>query len=519
MYVSNKNQKELYAKLLTQTGLVSGEILVKDGTRTPKPVVLDNPVLYITTQGGAPILNKEDYVTCTYKIVNSLGFGETLFNQPGRIRGRGNSTWTMAKKPWKVKLDTSSTVLGMPKSKDWALLANYVDPSKIRGSLAFEISNRTAALPWAPRSVNVEVYLNQVYQGLYQLTESVEVATTRVNIDELKATHLSGRNLTGGYILEVDTRLEENGEIGWRTRLNVPIIFDTPDGDISEQYNYAKNFTQACEDALFANNFTDGAWKELLDVDSWADWYLLNELVANNDSGFGSSVKMTKSRDPATGPPSKLKLGPAWDFDASCGITFFIPHPTNTWWTRVGATWIARMIEDPSFRDVLKVRWASLRSRLLAEDDSIFDWIAAQEDMLTDAISRDKTLWGDANAPNVASWLQSRIEWISYQFELPFGVTAPPAAPANFTTTGVWHNQVTLAWDMIPTNNGLGVTGYRVRQDGKIIAMGAYPYENNLQGITVGGLTPLTQYTFSVECRNAEGVWSNQSTLQVTTLS
>jgi hypothetical protein len=79
--------------------------------------------------------------------------------------------------------------------------------------------------------------LNGNYLGLYQFSESVEVDPNRVNIDKLKASHTSGRDLTGGYILEVDTRFEENGEIGWRTRLNVPIIFDTPDGDILEQYN------------------------------------------------------------------------------------------------------------------------------------------------------------------------------------------------------------------------------------------------------------------------------------------
>lgn len=510
MHISDKNLNELYPQLLTDDGLVSGELLPKDGVRSPKPFTLDNPVLYITTLNNAPILNKEDYVTCTYTIVNSHGFGETLLNQPGRIRGRGNSTWTMPKKPWKMKLDNSVSVLGMPKSKDWALLANYVDPSKIRGSLAFEISNRTEALPWAPRSKNLDVYLNGTYVGLYQLTESVEVAATRVNIDDLKASHTSGRNLTGGYILEVDTRLEENGEIGWRTRLNVPIIFDTPNGDIAQQYNYARTFTQACEDALFANNFTDGAWKQLLDENSWADWYLVNELVANNDSGFGSSVKMVKPRDPVSGPPSKLHLGPTWDFDASCGITFFIPHPPDTWWTRVGATWIARMIEDPSFRQTLKVRWGSLRSQLLAEDDSIFDWISAHEAELDSAIERDATLWGNGSAPNVSQWLQARIDWMDFQFDRPYGLTTPSGVPTGFRANYVGTNDIHLQWDDMGASLGTGAIGYRVRHNGVIIAMTAYPY-GSLANVELSGLTRDTEYIFTLESRNPEGVWSTPS--------
>lgn len=112
--------------------------------------------------------------------------GAELFNQPGRIRGRGSSTWTMPKKPYKVKLDNEIPVLGMPASKDFYLLANYIDPSKVRYAMANEISGRTG-LPWAPRSVNLEVYLNGNYlPGLYQFQESVEVDPNRVNIDKAK---------------------------------------------------------------------------------------------------------------------------------------------------------------------------------------------------------------------------------------------------------------------------------------------------------------------------------------------
>lgn len=517
MYASDKNQRKLYPKLLTNDGLKNGEFLAKDSPKRTPPAIVDTPVLYITTQNNAPVNSKEVYVTCTYKIVNNGGVGETLFEQPGRIRGRGNSTWTMPKKPWKVKLDTSTAILGMPKSKDWALLANYIDPSKLRGSLAFEISNRTQSLVWAPRSVNVEVYLNDEYHGLYQLAESVEVAPTRVNIDELKATHISGRNLTGGYILEVDTRLEQNGEIGWRTRLNVPIIFDTPDGDIAEQFTYAKNFTQTCEDALFSNDFTDGAWKELLDVNTWADWYLLNELVANNDSGFGSSVKMTKSRDPAVGPPSKLKLGPAWDFDASCGITFYIPHPANTWWTRVGATWIARMLEDPSFREVVIQRWFTLRSELLAEDNSIFEWVISHQSSLASALARDKALWGNGSAPDIIGWMNERIDWISRHIALPFDELPKPPSPENFSADDIYTDRIDFSWSFALPIDELNITGYRIRRNSAIVALGAFPYDTQLRATTITGLTPATNYTFSIECRNAEGVWSDPVSLVTTT--
>lgn len=516
-YTYDNGGQQEYPRL-KQTGGTASGLLLRKGESPPAPEYeLSQPVLYIETAGGAPVTSKTTYVTCTYRIVNELGSGAELFNQPGRIRGRGNSTWTMPKKPYKVKLDNEVPVLGMPASKDFALLANYIDPSKVRYAMANEISGRTG-LPWAPRSVNLEVYLNGNYLGLYQFSESVEVDPNRVNIDKLKASHTSGRDLTGGYILEVDTRFEENDEIGWRTRLNVPIIFDTPDGDITEQYNYAKNFTQACEDALFAEDFTNGVWRNLLDADSWADWYLLNELVCNNDSGFGASVKLTKPRDPVSGPPSKLHAGPGWDFDASCGITFFIPHPSTGWWTRVGATWIARMLEDPWFRDVLKHRWALLRSRLLAEGDNIFDWLTDLEASVAGAVARDAAVWGVGSAPNIHTWLNTRIEWIETQLVAGTGVDiTPPGVPTGFATTAINATSISFTWTDAGAAQGTGVVGYRIRQDGIIAAMTAYPYSDPLNTVTINGLTSATQYSFTLECRDATGNWSTATSALIVT--
>lgn len=515
--IKTSNGQLRYAQQKQGAVMAGGVILRRGEARPPLTYTLNQPVLYIETEGHAPITSKETYVNCTYRIVNDQGYGSELFNQPGRIRGRGNSTWTMAKKPWKMKLTNKVEVLGMPASKDWALLANYIDPSKIRNTLANEISNRTG-LPWAPRSRNVEVYLNGNYQGIYQLSESVEVDVNRVSIDEIKASHTSGRNLTGGYVLEVDTRFEENGEIGWRTRLNVPIIFDIPDGDVSQQYDYAKSFTQSCEDALFADDFTAGAWRDLLDAESWADWYLLNEVVANNDSGFGASVKLTKPRDPVSGPPSKLHCGPAWDFDASCGITFFIPHPSYGWWTRVGATWIARMLEDPWFQTLVKQRWALLRSRLEAQDDTIYQWIAQQEAVIAGAIGRDSQVWGVGNAPDVTAWLSARVAWIEAQLMTPIGDITPPNVPTGFATTSIGQTEASFAWNDAGAAQGTGVVGYRIRQNGAIAAITAYPYSTTLNAVTVKGLTAATEYSFTLECRDATGNWSAATApLSVTT--
>lgn len=460
-----------------------------------------NPRLDIVTHNGAPILNKVDYVVCTYAITDPET-NKTVFSDTGRIRGRGNSTWEMAKKPWKVKLDHKLPVLGMPASKDWALLANYIDPSRIRGSVVFWMFGLTG-IGWAPRSRNMEVYLNGVYEGLYQFTESVEVASSRVNVDAIEADDVTGEAITGGYVWEVDVRIDENQEIGWWTRLGIPIIFDTPDGDVEAQYNYSKNYTQAAEDALFSEAFLNGGWKEYFDVDSWCDWYLVTELVSNNDSGFGASIKMTKRRG-----DTHIYCAPPWDYDASFGITFIYAHPVDHWWTRVGATWIARMLEDPSFVLRLKERWLLLRSNLLAANVNLY--IETRQAEISEMRARDLEKWGTPSAPTLINYLDARMAWLHAELTTEAGKqdTTPPQIPTGFTVKSVTSQTITLQWDDLDANNGNGIVGYRVRRNGIIDGMTRFPYSITLDEVTIVGLTPSTQYSFTLECRDPAGNWS-----------
>jgi CotH protein. len=81
----------------------------------------------ITTDGGVAVDSKDpaNYRPCTVKV---SGKDEYAMTVRGRIRGRGNSTWNWyPKKPYRIKLDVSSSFLGMAPNKDWVLLADYRD--------------------------------------------------------------------------------------------------------------------------------------------------------------------------------------------------------------------------------------------------------------------------------------------------------------------------------------------------------------------------------------------------------
>ena len=98
------------------------------------------PVMVINTVDEAPILDKENYVTCSISVSNAKA--EYCFNElSAGIRGRGNTTWNMPKKPYKVKFDSKIDLFGNGAAKKWTLIANYSDPSLIRKYLAYMIGS------------------------------------------------------------------------------------------------------------------------------------------------------------------------------------------------------------------------------------------------------------------------------------------------------------------------------------------------------------------------------------------
>ena len=146
-------------------------VTVKDskGSSLSKQVFFSRlPVIYINTENGAVIGDKENYITSEFIIQGNETYNSettTLYNGTAGVRGRGNSTWSLPKKPYKVKLDKGTDLFGFGKSKHWVLLANYYDTSFIRNKLAYDLSG-DMGIPYM-QSVLADVVLNGVYVGNY----------------------------------------------------------------------------------------------------------------------------------------------------------------------------------------------------------------------------------------------------------------------------------------------------------------------------------------------------------------
>ena len=142
------------------------------------------PALHIELENGRNRLQipRNATIPARFTMVDSENTGETVTNLKGEIRGRGNSTWTLPKKPFHFKLAASADLLGMGEAKTWVLLANYWDKTMLRNAVTYDLAQRINNI-YAPEFRFVDVFINGSYQGIYMLVEKVEFDDERINCD------------------------------------------------------------------------------------------------------------------------------------------------------------------------------------------------------------------------------------------------------------------------------------------------------------------------------------------------
>jgi len=385
------------------------------------PVRVNLPVLRITTDNSAPIDSKEDYVPGQMTLESNVAGAAPVIGAM-QIRGRGNSTWGMPKKPYRLKLTDKQSLLGMPASKDWVLLANYSDKTLMRNSLAMDLG-ANIGMPWAPRIAFVEVYLNGRYDGAYLLSENIKIAKDRVNIDQLAAGDVAADKITGGYLLEVDFR--QDGHTMFSAIDQLPIVFQDPEEPAQAQEDYIRQYIDDFETVLYSDDFANPVtgYAAYIDVDSFVRWFLVNEIFRNVDAQMWSSCWMYKPRG------GKLHMGPLWDFDIAAGnIDYNDAYQTAGWWIR-DAPWISRLFEDPVFAARARQVWNEIKADQLT---GLFDSIPANAGVLQQAQLNnfqrwpilETYVWPNYRIPGsfsgeidyLDSWLSARIAWMDAQF-------------------------------------------------------------------------------------------------------
>jgi spore coat protein CotH len=402
----------------------------------------DIPIINIYT-GGESIPNNEKINA--YMQVISCDSGERdfidgiTFDFYGKIgiEMRGKTSLNFPKKQYCFEVrdendkDKNISLLGMPQESDWILGAPYSDKTLMRNVLAFQISNQMGM--YAPRTEFAEVFLHGSYEdeaeadymGVYYLAEKIKRDNDRVDVERMDP---DGETLTGGYILEITPQSKiEAGDSVIETERGLNLINIYPRGDsiTPEQKTWITDYMNEFEQALFSDYFDDEeiGYRKYIDVDSFIDYIIINELFKNAEA-FRHSTFLYKKRD------GKLKAGPVWDFNLSTGNTVELVSIDNepVGFIHASGNWKTRFFEDEYFVERYKDRWKQLRKDVLS-DENILRTIESNKELLAAAQTRNFDRWdilGKYVWPNpepysltyeeeitkLEDWLLTRAKWI-----------------------------------------------------------------------------------------------------------
>lgn len=354
------------------------------------------------------------------------------------IRGRGNSTWSADKKPYKFKLSKKKDLFGMGENKHWILLANRYDNSLVRNRMTYWLGAQLG-MDYTPQCVPVDLVMNDTYYGSYLLCEQIRIGSSRVDIDDLDDNEESQRStdipfITGGYLLSMDYDVSDK-EHWFKTSEGVNMFIESPSFEEyynSAQRNYIKGFVQATENAIFGSGFKDEngkSYAEYLDTDAAVDYWWIQEFSANGDAYGSGSTYLYKTRD--KDEKGKLFWGPLWDFDYVAWGDLEYENEAPSGFDNTSMLWFNRLRSDKAFLDKLTARWSEI-NRLLEEItkeggllDSYYDellisrkydqekWGSYGEDWGEEQSEAQKEYTYREEIEQLRTWIEQRRSWVN----------------------------------------------------------------------------------------------------------
>lgn len=424
------------------------------------------PVMYIETENREDIVVKEKRFRAHMKLQGNSEFNDSsvLYDGELEIKGRGNSTWQADKKPYKIKLDTKTNLLGMGKNKHWVLLSNPYDSSLSRNKLIYDLAADmgldTMSCQW------VDVVLNGKVVGNYLLCEHVRVGDTRVDItnwddiaeDTAKAIYNSNKKTmtkaerdelaelmednmdwvtdgfitykgqtytisdyyelpktNGGYLLEgyeaEETYFVSDG--GYSVSVSSPEGIGK--GMLTEINRYYSDFEKAALSSDFSAiiNGHKVRYTELADLQSLAKYALVNEVFQNQDF-MRRSTYMYKDVD------GKLIFGPVWDLDNSSDNSS--TNYSHYKWMGMDRAFLSNVVKDPVFVKAFYDSYREYRYTLIEDMLKPGGDIDKTLEKLAESGKNNDRLWNtnagfEDDLNNFKLWLSRRIDWIDTQME------------------------------------------------------------------------------------------------------
>lgn len=425
------------------------------------------PVISVTTAPDDMIASREKYTSCVVDVFNcdeKLKINEASAG----IKVRGNSSayygdvsQILANKvPYRIKFDKKTNMLGLnngAECKSWVLLKS--DWDLIRNDIAFRFGRTIMGdSNFCSDGQLVHLYVNEEFQGVYELCEQCQINPNRVDISE-PAEGYTDTDI--GYYLELDnyaTSDEDNHyismdyenatvtDINGETRQFVPAEYSIKNDlysqnqiDFIDKYlnNLFKIVYEACENGKyykFDENYdlvdsdvttAEEAVSNVMDIDSVRDMYILYEIVHDYDCGEGSFYMCVDLSKDSKCP--KLKFTSPWDFNWAYNDStekYYAGAFTDKNFVAKNGDrsnpWFIVLCKQDWFMATVKEKWTEMSQEKLLQG-----CIKTEREYLKeyDADLRKGEEWGPDSAEDLFNWIENRIYWLNSQWKIKSDVS------------------------------------------------------------------------------------------------
>lgn len=378
----------------------------------------DVPRIDISVEGGYTQIhyNKDTYYNATISIIGNGMYD--YFYENVKIKGRGNSTWSYPKKPYRLKFNEKRKPFGLTNGKSWVLLANYQDGSFLSNPIAFKIGQLVGA-QYTNHAVPVDLYMDGKYVGSYVFTEKVGFANNSVDIDE---------DLGVSVMLELDEYYDETYKFR-SANFNLPVNLKEPDlSDFSsmlasQKLANIKDEFDAFESAL-ANN---ESIEPYIDLDAAARFMLANDIVLGQEIGHPKSAYLW--REDITNPDSKFILGPMWDYDWAYGYETKHDYCTENYsasmfassmYNKAGYRFYSALYNHKEFKKHYYRVWKEFVEK--GHIQEVIDFVESYYSYAASSFSNDNSVWYKyydyaSAVTRTQEWLRKRHDYIMANIE------------------------------------------------------------------------------------------------------
>ena len=435
--------------------------------------------IYVVTDDANPTITKENKTQGTITVIGGED-GVNSASDTGTIKLRGNSTSLADKPAYNISFSTKQTLFsGAKAGKKWCLLANAYDKTLLRNKLAMELGKKMGMVA-TPEEHYADLYINGQLKGTYLVSEPAENGRAGVSYDETNDKEM---------MFELEADREEEGATYYRTNLGLRFVVEDPEGLGTDTAKYSNwvNTLSAFETAL-ANTSSDKAL-DFINVDSFVDMYIVNELFNTVDFGY-SSVKFHTKEDSKGN--TIIYAGPLWDFDLSSGNSSVEEcRRTDVFRCQQVNTWFGYLMKNNTFKNKVISKFKSMQPVIqniysenslgISRINANLNYMGKSKDRNYSAISEGGAGWSES-APDSAeykyypygyntlspyinytydehveyltNWLETRNKWMCSQWNINYDTAGSETTSTDINITGY---QMTSSLNGIAGNMGMRV--------------------------------------------------------------